>query len=494
MIRKKHIITILLVAVFAVTGFSQTGPLSITDLDREAEKTAADIREFLRSGATGSILHGETADASPLARYWVETILARLSAVNADNRGITIFDSPAARSGYVLRCTVLEIGPVVRIHTRLVRSLDSSVTIAWTTDLGRTPYLDSLLARSGDGWDAFEPDGRETPLLLEPGGAEISRSLHEDDEDWFIIKANEDGYLVIATSGQTDTYIELYTDSFDLIAENDDGSDNYNARLGFMAEGGKTYIVLLRGYSDDETGPYGITAFFSDVPDKDMEPNDRMDEAFLLSLDTLVNAIIVSENDQDWYRLVLSGGHFIAGTTGDIDAYLELYDAAGRKLAENDDSEYDDSNAKISLILGAGTYYVKVSAYGTGEYTLFCAEKAPNRIDAYEPDDRQEDAKTISIGEEQIRTYTTEDDVDWARFTVDVQDYYRISAWGVDNNGLDTYLSLYDSTGALIAENDDAGETYSSLITKRLSPGLYYIRVHVLEYPTGSYKLKLTRD
>jgi hypothetical protein len=481
------------VVVFAATGFSQTGPLSITDLDGEAEKTAAAVREFVRPGGTGSIRNEGMPGASALDVYWIETILTRLSAAVTDNRGITIFDSPSARSGYVLRCSILELGPVVRIYTRLVRSLDFSVAAAWTTDLSRTPYLNSLLDGSRSHWDAFEPDGREQSVPLKTDGAEISRSIHEDDEDWFSVSPEEDGYVIVTTSGQTDTYIELYTDFFNLIAENDDGPDDYNARVGFMAERGKTYIVLVRGYSGDEAGLYGIRAFFSGIPDKDIEPNDSMDDAFLISLDTPVQAFIVTDDEQDWYRLVLSDGYFIAQTRGDIDTYLELYDTAGRKLAEDDDSNYD-TNAKISLLLEAGTYYVKVSAYGTGEYTLYCTEKEPNLIDAYEPDDRREDAKTISIGEEQIHNFTTEDDIDWVRFTVDVQDYYRIRAWGVENNSLDTYLSLYNSAGSLIGENDDAGETYASLITKNLSPGLYYIRVHVLEYPSGSYKLTLSPD
>jgi hypothetical protein len=489
----KRIFAVLLAAVFTAAGFSQTGPLSITDLDREAEKTAAAVLEFLRPAGMGSIRNEGTSGVSPLSVYWIETILARLSAVAADNRGITVFDSPSARGGYVLRCSILELGPTVRIHTRLIRSFDFSVAAAWTTDLSRTLYLDSLLSGSRDGWDGFEPDGREQPVRLEIGGTEISRSLHEKDEDWFSIRAEEDGHTVVTTSGQTDTYIELYTDSFDPITENDDSPDDYNARVSFTAEKGKTYIVLVRSYSDDETGPYGIRAFFSDIPDKDMEPNDSMNEAFSISTDTPVQVFIITEDEQDWYRLVLSDGYFTVYTEGGVDTYLELYDAEGRKLAEDDDSNYDN-NAKISLLLEAGTYYVKAGAYETGEYTLYCTEKKPNQIDAYEPDDRQEGAKTILIGEEQIRSFTTEDDVDWVRFTVDLQDYYRICAWGVENNSLDTYLGLYDSAGSLIDENDDAGETYASLITRRLPPGLYYIRVHVLEYPSGSYKLTLTRD
>jgi hypothetical protein len=493
--RKKSVFAVLLSAVFIVNGFCQTAPLSIADMDREAEKIAVSIGEFIRSGSTrtGSI-RNERTGASVLDRYWTETIFARLSAAGTDNRGITIFEGPSAGSGYILRCTILELGPTLRIYTRLIRSFDFAVAATWTTDLARTPYLNSLFAGPQDQWDAFEPDGREQPVPLETGGAEISRNLHENDKDWFAITPENNGYIVVKTGGRTDTYIELYTGSFELIAENDDAANDYNAGIGFMAEAGKTYIVLVRGYSSDETGSYSIGAFFADIPDKDMEPNNSIHEAFSIFPDTPVKALILTDDDEDWYRLDISGGYFSAHTSGNIDTYLELFDKEGRKIANNDDSG-EDVNANISLPVLAGTYYLKVGAYETGEYTLNWLLRELNQADSYEPDDRREDAKTISPGEEQSRTFTTEDDIDWVRFTVDSRGSYSIRAWGVEYAGLDTFLGLYDASGTLVTENDDAGETYSSSISGReLPPGIYYIRVRVLEYPSGSYRLSVTRN
>ncbi|MDR0402892.1 MAG: PPC domain-containing protein [Treponema sp.] len=389
---KNRIFTVLLLTAFAVQGFCQTEPSSIADLDREAEITAAAVLEFVRSAdAIRSIQNEQAPDAPPLVRYWIETILARLSAAGTSAGGVTVFDNPSARSGYILRCSILELGSVARIYTRLIRRADSSVAAAWTTDLAKTPYLSYLLSGQENHWDNFEPDSREQPVVLEINGTEISRSLHTGDQDWFIVSPEEDGYVDITTSGRIDTVMELYTDSFELIAENDDGPDDYNARLGLMVERGKNYIVLVRGYSEDETGSYGVKAVFSVLPDKDMEPNDSMSEAFPISIDTPVKAFIFSENEQDWYSFVLPGGCFVtidAVGEGSVDMFLELFDAAGRKLDEDDDSGHN-VDAKISLFLEAGTYYIKAGAYGTGEYSLVCALREPNQAGAYEPDDRR---------------------------------------------------------------------------------------------------------
>jgi hypothetical protein len=500
--RKKCILALLLSAAFIVKSFAQTPspaePSSLADLDREAEKIAVSDREFIRSGSTrtGSI-RNEGTGASVLDRYWIETICANLSAAGADNRGITIFQNPQVNSGYVLRCTIVELGLTLRIYTKLIRSSDFAVAATWMTDIVKTPYISGLGARlsgSQDQWDGFEPDSGEQPVFLETGGAEITRSLHEGDEDWFvIIPGEEDGYIVVKTSGSTDTVMELYTDSFEQITENDDFGGDYNAGIGFMARRGNRYLVLVRGYSEDETGSYGIKAVFSDIPDKDLEPNNSMNEASAISADTQVKAFILTDDDEDWYVLAVSGGYFTTRTDGDIDTYLELFDINGEKLAEDDDSGYD-TNANISLLISPGTYYLKASAYETGEYTLSCLLREPNQVDAYEPDDKREDAKTISAGEEQRRTFTTGDDAAWVRFTVDSRGYYSIRASGIEDGELDTFLSLYDADAALIDENDDTDASYASLISRELSPGLYYIRVHVLEHPSGSYRLSVTRE
>ncbi|MDR1506564.1 MAG: DVUA0089 family protein [Treponema sp.] len=492
---KKLIPAVLALIGFSLNGFCQEAPLSITELDVEAAKTASSIREFLKTSGGGSIRGDGSSTGLPFGVYWTETILTFLSS-GIGNQGITVLHGASGRPDYTLQCSVLELGSTVRVYTRLIKRDGAEVASVWTTDFPRARII-SLLTGSPGQWDAFEPDSAEQPVFLEPGGAEMYRSLYAGDEDWFEINCEEDGFLVVETSGETDTMLTLYDasrgpGSLREITSNDDTFD-INARVGIVAKRGSRYIVRANGYSESETGSYGIRAHFSDAPDKDMEPNDTMNTAFPISTETSVTGYILSEDEEDWYRLVLKNGRFDAGTEGDIDTYLELFDQNGRMLTSDDDSG-DYNNAVISLPVAAGTYYLKVTAYEPGEYTLRCELREPNQADAYEPDDDPGDAKSISIGEEQIRSFTTEDDMDWVRFTVNSRGTYTIRAWGQEYSDLDTVLNLYNGAGDLIVENDDYGDSYSSRINRTLSPGSYLIRVHVLEYPRGSYRLSVTQD
>lgn len=479
---------------------AQNGPRSPADLDKETEQTAALVYGFLRGASGPSIAAGNAP--SPLGRYWLENILSLI----AGKPGVSVVEDQGA--DYRLGVSVVELGQTVRIYTKVLRMRDTAIEAVWTADMERTPFLENLLAfedgpRKDGPWigsDIYESDSRGHPVPLETG-RELSRTLHTDDNDWFSFTPSQSGYAVVETTGSVDTKIKVYADG-ELLVQNDDGGDDSNARAGFMAAAGTNYTIEVSGYSGDDTGNYAVRAYFSEIPDKHLEPNDSMETARGLPLNdpsgffnTTVHAFIATDDDEDWYKIDIppGGGYFSVRTESDADTYLELFDGRGEKLTENDDTE-NGVNAKIALVLDAGVYYIKVRAYESGAYALSCALHKVNTADAWEPDDTRETAKTITVNETQIRTFTTEDDVDWASFTVDLRGYYVIRARGRENPELDTYISLYAAGGELIGEDDDSGENFDAVLGRKLAPGQYCIRVHVLEYPSGSYSLSVTRE
>lgn len=495
-----------LVFMFAPALFlaAQDGPRSPAGLDRETEKTAALVYAFLGGVSGGSITAGDAG--SPLGRYWVEHILTLITG----KPGVSVVERDGA--DYRLGVSIVELGNTVRMYTKVLRIRDAGIAAVWTADMVKTPFLESLLAfedASRVRPDFYEDDSREKPVLLE-AGRELSRTLHKDDTDWFIFTPLKSGYAVVETSGSVDTEIVVYSGK-GLLVQNDDGGDAANARAGFIAAAGTPYTILVRGYSGNDTGAYTVRADFSEIPGKNLEPNDTIETALYLALNNdstdstasidsgesinTVNAFIATIDDEDWYKIEIppGGGYFSVRTESETDTYLELFDGRGKKLAGNDDWG-NGINAKIALVLDAGVYYVKVRAYESGAYTLSYSLHEVNRADAWEPDDTRETAKTIAINEVQIRTFTTEDDVDWARFTVDTGGFYIIRAQGRENPELDTYISLYDANGELLGEDDDSGKDFDAMIGRKLAPGQYYIRVEVLEYPAGSYSLSVTRE
>lgn len=93
-----------------------------------------------------------------------------------------------------------------------------------------------------------------------------------------------------------------------------------------------------------------------------------------------------------------------------------------------------------------------------GSYTLQTQLIKPGPQDDYEPDNSQETAKEIEIGNSQERTFTAANDADWVKFTVTEAGSYSIRTIGQDRN-LDTYLELFDAEGEHLDDDDDGGGT-----------------------------------
>jgi len=179
------------------------------------------------------------------------------------------------------------------------------------------------------------------------------------------------GLVVMETTGSVDTYLEAYDASRKLIDENDDGGEESNARLGLFIESGGTYLYKLRGFDENETGPYSIRALFEAAP-ADVG-NTQRSRAVLLKNDDSIPVLFRSPSESRWYRYDLShrSNLLIILTKGNTDTYLKLYDSQGKLVAEDDDSG-EDGNASLSERLGPGTYYIEVMLYSnkTGRTTI----------------------------------------------------------------------------------------------------------------------------
>jgi len=134
------------------------------------------------------------------------------------------------------------------------------------------------------------------------------------------------------------------------------------------------------------------------------EPNNDAPHGQPLECPVTVNGRFESAEDEDWYRVTLQKGKGVLLQTlaervlhSPIDSLLEVFDAAGKKLAENDDGPmfarpnhcaHDFSSADSWLPFTApadGEYWVRVSNQG-GEpgpraiYRLSTAPLAPEAV------------------------------------------------------------------------------------------------------------------
>jgi hypothetical protein len=469
---------------------------SLAELDAENQKLSNWIRQGLGSLPNGArirlgpfLMNGEEPT---LGIYWRNQLSSILSSMQ--HRNFVIITDTTSQGDYALSGEIMRIGNVLRLYTRLVKYDDTSLITTWIVDLLVTPFIEELIGISGGGSgsaasgvsrDRYETDSRENPLSAAIGSPEISRTLHDGDEDWFSIYIETNGTLILETTGSMDTYMELYdgsSHSSSRLASNDDGGNNLNARIEYFVEAGKTYIAKVRGLGGD-TGAYGFNIMFNAMPVDPAEPNDTQEQSTPIELEIPLEASFHSSTDEDWYSLDIpeDGGFLTVYTEGRLDTRVTLYDTEGTVLADDDDSG-SGLNARVSVQTASGTVYIRVREIDgdRGSYTLYTQLREPGHSDEFEPDNTPETAGALETGVLQERTLTSAEDEDWVMFTVTEAGLYDIRTIAADQR-LDTYIELYDENKEYLTDDDDSGENYDAYLQVQLEPGTYFIVIRTLD-------------
>ncbi|MDR1319263.1 MAG: PPC domain-containing protein [Treponema sp.] len=376
MMYKRLVLFFVLFPVLAAL-YGQSAANPAPQIDGAVKETAGGINRKIPAGGSPKIAVNVWVyhDSVPaLGLYWAAQLTEELT--NIPGRSFILVSGGAA--DWTISGEIIETpGAAIRIYTRLIRSVDHSITASFHSDFDFNEYIAEMLSDGGGGRspsvirDAWEPDSWENPLAVETsaGGEQIvSRTLHaESDEDFFLFTPDRDGFLLLETTGNTDTYMELYNaDPRDKLADNDDGGSGGNARIRYQVRPGNSYIAKVRGYGG-ETGSYGFGARFTEAirstPDE-YEEDDDFTSAKEISPGTPQRHTFTTGNDVDWVKFQISrpGSYTIRArgvNSARLDTYIELYDGNRNSIDDNDDGG-EDLDSRLSVRLQAGTYYLKV--------------------------------------------------------------------------------------------------------------------------------------
>jgi hypothetical protein len=280
--------------------------------------------------------------------------------------------------------------------------------------------------------------------------AQLAGNINVGGSYWYRVRATQAGFLVVETRGNTDTFLEAYDESYNLIDKNDDGGEDYNARVKLFAETGRTYLFRLRGYSDEESGPYRIVASIEPVP-----------AATELRLETMVSGNLRGR-DEYWYSIRASQACLLTVETfGSIDTYLEAYDSSYNLITSNDDGG-DGGNAKIEMLAGSGkTYLFNLRGYNgdiSGSYRIWASSRpippaSELRLGATIPGNIRE-------GEDY-----------WYSVRSTESGYITVGTTG----SIDTYLEAYDSAYKLLGPDDDGGGNGNAELEIPVQSGQTYL-------------------
>lgn len=251
--------------------------------------------------------------------------------------------------------------------------------------------------------------------------------------------------------------------------------ENGYARLDSFGTGAGDFTIAVNGVVSHHQ--LTVTQSGRMADGNEVEPNNNVQTANLFPPGTEISG---SASDDDWFRIDLTeAGSWDVDVQATDALHLSLYDASGQLLLER----FRITTGISGLQLAAGTYYLKVNAPATPDYTLALRPGRPAAAGwEAEPNDRITAASLI--GEEgQLRGELTHNDTDILAFEVTGEpQLYRAQLVG--SGALE--LSLLNGAGS--SQTSVRGTQRLRLDNLHLHSGIHYFRV---TGDPGEYALRL---
>lgn len=323
------------------------------------------------------------------------------------------------------------------------------------------------------------------------------------DHDFFQFQTALSGTATIdlgADFSSIDTVVTLFDSSGTQLANNDDFGGSTDSHLTFALDGGETYFVRARGFSSS-TGDYELNvSIATDVVGDTIAA--ATDLGLLNVTEPLsVNGIIDQASDRDVFQ-------FQASTTGDtvvelsrgsgsLDTFVSVLDSSGNVIASDDDGG-PGTDSLLTFAANAGeTYFVETRGFSTstGEFTLTISVEAGDTLGTATDLGVLSAAQPIQI----FGAIEVAFDLDVFQFQVNASGLtlVELNALNPDFSFLDTIVTVFDSSGNVIATNDDIPDldvfSLDSVLTFLVEGGeSYFVEASELDDFTGDYRLSLT--
>lgn len=320
--------------------------------------------------------------------------------------------------------------------------------------------------------------------------------------------------------GGLGSYLRLFNAAGQQLAQNNDAAAPGETTVGFDAylrytftTGGDFFIGVsnftnsqynpITGGGDVAGGFHSIGAYSLVVnlaPVEVADPDDTLVEANSIgSVSTTsisVSASIVPQIDVDMYKFSVIGGQVVdfnintaTNGPGGLGSYLRLFDSSGQLLAVNDDANAPGENVigfdaylRYSFV-SSGTYYIGVSNNGNIQYDPITGNGDvvinANAIGDYtlvvqalplDLDNTISSATALGPISTTIKsvasTITPDIDVDLYSLIVTAGQVvdFNINTQLNGPSGLQSYLRLFDSSGQVLASNNDAAAPGESTV------------------------------
>ena len=204
-----------------------------------------------------------------------------------------------------------------------------------------------------------------------------------------------------------------------------------------------------------------------------------------IELNSSISGQFETTTDNDYFRFSLTTTQTVTiNSTSLLYIYGYILNSSGRRITYNL-NRATDRNCRIYKELPAGTYYISIRSGEIGSYGLSIVSSAPI------PDDHGDlisTATNLQLNSSTTGRIEIVGDSDYFRFSVATTQLLTINSIG----SLDTFGYLINSSGRVIASNENGGLGDNFRISKELSAGTYYIIVRgYTSAMTGFYGLSI---
>ncbi len=383
---------------------------------------------------------------------------------------------------------------------------------------------------------------------LQNGAAYQEKIDFGSDVDWYKIGVPDKNHLQVQLlpAGKVSPGLEIYSGSGELLSSFNTGSlkkdsreDNRPGFLEFDRPGntlkvaeavyglvtnldeGEYYIKVFGNHFRWSKENYSITARViteADLVKDANEPNDSFEEAKNMSLNLPVSGAILSGDDEDWFKLDLTGKAYKihldvpAGLDLAVDVesaanYQEM--PAGDNALDYYDNWYyenineggpgqDEDGVIVLPENGPGCYYIKVyetSGTAVNDSYILTITDFSLQGDRYEPNNTPDRAAPVGLGEEVTANFHSEEDEDWYELTVLATGILEIDLQQPQHAWYD--LNLYSDPQAEPVGQGYYGDDSSWLTGEKrsfeykVSTGKYYLSLRNYDRISGeNYTLK----
>ncbi len=268
-----------------------------------------------------------------------------------------------------------------------------------------------------------------------------------------------DGTYTFFSTGEYDTYIDLYDGSGGYLGSDDDNGKNSNFRLRAVLEAGKTYILLTRRYSSGSSAEYEVCAM-----------EEKVITALSLALVSPDAALTIGKDDGYW------NDYYDDSTGADIE-YFCFYDTTICSILTITATYEDGSSRAVeydtTTMSGHADQWTWTAGGTNNLFTVTAGDvSASIHVPVADMLSLYPDAPALAPGSPVTVDYSYSGEYGMPlKFTpAESGTYYFYSTGDADPVG-----RLFDVAGRRLGDVDDSGTSLNFLIGRELEAGKTYL-------------------